>query len=361
MFFLWSRFSKGRPNWAKLAARANWRRITPLYLYFLIGRNNSLIGVWRLVSKLLKRRHGSQQGAGAALGQNGGSIGDGGEPGVATGAGVTALPEEDFADAEDEVEAQVGRAEGVVEEPDGDLDGNAPEEDLAGVEDVIEAQDDQPEEAAEELGSDLKSSAGYSGGGGSRKGSSATSDYAEIEEVSEFAEPDLEVEYDEGPAMPELPQDEQMDTLSGYSYQASHANSYDVSTDIPKILDASGTPAKTGSGIAAPIIGVAAVSSMAASGLGLSNKLGGAKKASDDLAKQEELPVVAAKEATGNFCGNLKGEYVVLASGLSILFSGASLKAGMGADKNKGKPDDRFRIGYGTSAVLSGGAIQERS
>jgi hypothetical protein len=114
-----------------------------------------------------------------------------------------------------------------------------------------------------------------------------------------------------------------------------------------------------GGGLAAPLIGAGAAASMAASGLSLGNKPRGGKADPEDETAAG-TPIVAAKEASGIFSGHLKGEYVLLTSALSLLFSGASVASGVRANRKSRRPDDRFRIGDGVSAVLRGGATQER-
>ena len=111
-------------------------------------------------------------------------------------------------------------------------------------------------------------------------------------------------------------------------------------------------------GLAAPLIGAGSALSMAAAGIGIGN-VGG--KGNNDMGPAEQIPlIVKAKQSSGLFAGELIGEYVLIATACSMVFSGLSLGAAVSRKKDK-KPDDRFRTGYGVSAVLSGGPIQERA
>jgi|GEM_PF-6260966 len=128
--------------------------------------------------------------------------------------------------------------------------------------------------------------------------------------------------------------------------------------ELPMGGDTAGGSA--GLGMAAPLIGAASVASMVASGLGIQGAQGQGAGDGDGL-EDSKPAVVEAKQAEGVFAGDLKGNYVLIGSTLALLFSGASITAGVRNAKNKDrKADDRFRTGYGVSAVLSGGAIQER-
>jgi len=111
---------------------------------------------------------------------------------------------------------------------------------------------------------------------------------------------------------------------------------------------------KSGGGAAAPLIGVASAASIAVSGVGISKKF---RKEKGEAAGADEpgLPAVSAQKANGVFSGNLQGDYVILASLLSLLFSGASITACAFANRKKPKTNGKFKIGYGTSAVLSDG------
>ena len=106
------------------------------------------------------------------------------------------------------------------------------------------------------------------------------------------------------------------------------------------------------SGFAASAIGAATTASVTASGLGLSNKLmGGMRGESGKDKESKDKAVVAAKASGGVFSGNLKGEYVVLGTSLTMLFSGISVAAAVKGDKGAAIVDDRFRIGYGVYAI----------
>ncbi|MCL2151798.1 MAG: hypothetical protein FWH57_02385 [Oscillospiraceae bacterium] len=369
LYRLWSNILRIRPNWGKWPALIHWRRIWILYPILIIDRRFIPIGKWRLgfILGRLGKRYGGKKGSEGELGQigaGGGADSVEGSEDVVEGSGVIALAEEDFVSAEDEVEAETGRAEAAVEGLDESLDADAEVLDDTEVpSDFEETLNDDSSGDTDSSDSDIGSSDSFSrssGGGGSsgRRASgesgSAAPDMGVPPEVVEFDESLPDAVYEAEPAA------ESPATDTPVAFQD---KTYEIKAAVPDTSAvASAAPAlKTGSGLSAPVIGVAAVSSMAASGLGLSNKLGGKGKTGGDPTEQKEEPVVTAKETVGNFSGNLKGEYVVLASALSIMFSGASLKAGMGSNKNPGKPDDRFRIGYGTSAILSGGAIQERS
>ena len=302
-------------------------------------------------------------GAGTAAGTAANGVADS----VTTGAGVTSLPEESYTKEDEIVTAQECRAEGIVDEP-------AVE---PAVESAAQATATEPTYEADDSGGYARRGSG--GGSGGSGGESSTADTTTMEAAAditgmESVESIADTELDLNPilpdieASPEIPEYEQpAETVFGgdpYSgYIDATDNSYVVAPSALGLTDPYGAPAKTGSGVAAPIIGVASgASSLAAAGLGLSHMMGsvGNKGTGADTMKQDELPVVTAKESNASFAGNMKGEYALLGSALPILFSGASIMAGMGGNKSKNIPDDRFKIGYGTSAILSGGAIQER-
>ena len=325
LFRWWSNIPRFlRPNWLKLPALIHWYSVWLLFPFFFSNRRYALIRIWRyrfILSKLAKRY--KREKATAAVPEQTGEINDSPDASdVAEGAGMTALPEEDFSEAEDAVEAEVGRAEAAI--------------DTEGFDTSV---------LSEEYGSDLRRTGGSSGGQLRSESTPIALDLPDAVEVPEFTDTVPDTEYTEAtvtapPTTSEIPVT-------------------DSSATLP--ISANEIITGSGSGLAAPIIGAVAASSIAASGMGLGNTLSGKNKQDSGQTNDPELPVIAAKEATGNFSGNLKGDYVVLATAASLLFSGASLKAGIGTKKNAVKPDDRFRIGYGTSAVLCGGAIQERS
>ena len=153
----------------------------------------------------------------------------------------------------------------------------------------------------------------------------------------------------DGPEPAGEPQPEQID---GEDADADPNTEPDADADAGEISD-SNEDANKG-GIAAPIVGAATTASLTAStGLGLSNKLKGGKQA-DGNESPQDLPVVAAKKSGGVFSGELKGEYVILGSAMTMLFSGISVAAGLKRESKTRSPGDRFRIGYGKSAVLNG-------
>lgn len=452
MFIKWSNARSIKPIWGSMTL-VNWK-LLPLFLYFLSGKNSAVKELWELILSILlgERRAGSRQkGSGGGAGQGGadGGEGTGGGAGYATGDGIIALPEDEFADAESGVNAEQDRAEGLIGGAiiggaigsmvgaDGETSdeeyGDSSEEDAAGEESDEAASDDEAadedegasddedaagdedeaadegaadedaadedtaaddeeatdeaalddEAAADEAGAEVPpeqssySGGGYSGGrsggrsGGYSTSSSGGSGYETRAEATDYAssgaayDAPMNTGYsdvDTTATVEQIP-----DAPADIAMEESLQESYDIGETFPPVLGATGAPLKTGSGMTAPIIGLTAASAAAASGLGLSNKLGKKKPGMGadgeaDAAGLANQPVVAAKQNAGNFSGNLKGEYMLVGAAASIMFAGASLKAGMGAaGKAKGKPDDRYRIGYGTSAVLSGGAIQERS
>jgi hypothetical protein len=105
-----------------------------------------------------------------------------------------------------------------------------------------------------------------------------------------------------------------------------------------------------------PIIGGASIFSAVAAGaaLAMNGKADGGETDGSDAPQ-----IIRAKQFGGIFAGDLSGEYILLATTLSLFFSGASVWASV--NKTKRKPDDKFKIGYGVSAVVTGGAVQERS
>ena len=337
MFRMWSNIARFlRPNWGLLPALIPWRSIWLIYPLYIMSSRYALIRALRyrlILSKLLRiierRRTGTVQGL-----ESGDTTG---VVGAVEGAGVTALPEEDFAEAEAAVEAETGTAESAVE-----------------MEDPVETVEPEAEEAVEEDYEEYTGSRSSGGSSGGYSGEQADDGYTPL--ASDVEDSAVDIEFTDSALD---------DGYAEESVAAAPVIAAPIAEEMPdfsfsEAITGNADEIKAGSGLAAPIIGVAAVSSVAASGIGLGKKLIGSKK-TDGQAAQAEAPVVKAKEATGNFSGNLKGEYIVMAAAASILFAGASLKAGIGAGKKEAKPDDRFRIGYGTSAVLSGGAIQERS
>jgi hypothetical protein len=98
---------------------------------------------------------------------------------------------------------------------------------------------------------------------------------------------------------------------------------------------------------------------MAASGAVLGQNIKDKKDAAQKEGKEKpEIPVISAQKSEGVFTGNLSSDYVLLATGLSLVFVGASVAAA--ACKKKNRPNERFKIGYGVSAVLNSGEIQVR-
>jgi hypothetical protein len=74
---------------------------------------------------------------------------------------------------------------------------------------------------------------------------------------------------------------------------------------------------------------------------------------------EPEPPAINAQEGQGVFSGNLKGEYVIMGTAVALIFSGMSITASVKRNKKDQENDDRFRIGYGVSALYNDGAIHE--
>jgi hypothetical protein len=112
--------------------------------------------------------------------------------------------------------------------------------------------------------------------------------------------------------------------------------------------------------LAAPLLGGIGSLAGVAAGMGINSQT--QKGGGGDMEPEgPELPVVKAEQSGGLFSGDLKGGYFLLGTGLSMMFSGMSLAAGVRNQNKDVKETAGFRIGYGESAILTGGAIQERS
>jgi len=209
---------------------------------------------------------------------------------------------------------------------------------------------DQPKES---FGA-MESGVGARMGRGSAAASSMVEDYEdddnrEWEDIPVTPEKPVPEDYKSEPVFAEPLADEQFDEIDAEVFGPSYDD-----------WSAAKAAVKPGGGIAAPLIGVASVASIATSGLGLSNELRG-DKSNGNVVGKPDPPVINAKAANGVFAGNLKGKYSILAMSLSLIFSGISVTAGARINRKKRKPDDRFYVGDGVSAILSGSVIQERS
>jgi hypothetical protein len=143
-------------------------------------------------------------------------------------------------------------------------------------------------------------------------------------------------------------------TVSGGTAAISGADSSGAGGSRTRIDKTPGRP-----GIAVPIIGAASAGSMAASGVALSQRNKVKKvKVREAGEKKFETPIISALMSGGNFIGNLNSNYVLLTSALSLTYVGVSFAAA--SRKNKSESNDRFKIGYGVSAVLNNGEIQVR-
>ncbi len=108
-------------------------------------------------------------------------------------------------------------------------------------------------------------------------------------------------------------------------------------------------------------ITAAATSSFAALGLGVKTALQDNKSG---IAKENDcgdhiVPVaVAAVKKLALFSGDLRGEYKMLGMIIVLFFIGRSIAAGLSKNKQN---HQTFRIGYGESAVINGGIVQDKT
>ena len=331
-------------DWERLTSLTDWREILPLLFAFVISAGNAPADVWRFIQGLINQGFGVGSESASNMTGDEGSDDDwtdnsGMSSNVATGTGVIDRPEEHFADAESDVNAQMGQ---------GILSNDGYESGALG-------------SSQSGWGNASGGSSGHYSGGDEEYG--GTTPAASGTAGSEFVggvvgggntRPNLEGDGDAISAEPSPLSEDTQETLENASWDSAsplHGPSGQLSSEKGTL--------NTGEKLAAPLIGVASAVSMVSSGMGIREKLKKDKAdKSDD--EQPDQPVVTAKESNGVFSGNLKGEYVILASALSLLFTGTSISAAVHVKKKKRKPDDLFRVGNGVSAILSGGTIQER-
>jgi len=344
-FFGWNnRYSEGT-DWSSFIP-VDWRYVMPL-LFTVPGIGNvGSISIWNFIMSLFGNRDNR-------TGISDGTHGSGSEkpcvsPDVKTGCGVTDQHEEDFTDAESEVDAHQGTA-------------------CCDFDDSFDdAADDLADEQVDGVSGVGASGAGASGGGAAGGASGSGSRGAGTGAVS--GKDDYNKKYGTG--------DDGNISDKEYTKRKYDAEVNRIAAEQGKTgMTASGSSVGTGTsgsgtalsdtdgsgiGLAAPIIGVASAGSIAASGAALSRSVK-ADKDDADSKKDEKpaLPEIAATEGAGVFSGNLKSEYVLLASTVALLFTGASLASAHVKGK-KDKQNNRFRTGYGVSAVLDSGEIQIR-
>lgn len=314
----WGNVPTDKPPWNEFPEPVDWRTLTPLITSIIGSLGHTAQELWELIWSILSKKTDviNEVSTGAAI--------DGGSNAedtnitlsleIAVGAGEIDRPDEQFSGAESGVSAKMSRGSGG-------FSGNSA---------TVDASDD-----------------------GSRDWmlGSLTSVKPNVEEN------EGELILVQPPDDLELPADDEpiaaSENMFGPEYKDVFGPEFDSSI-ISKATE------KSSGGFAAPLIGVTSAASIAASGWGIRNQRMENKDAEDENA-QPNVSAVSAKEAKGIFSGNLKGEYIILTLVFSLLFSGASIIAGTNIKKRKSKTDERFRIGYGESAVLHGGAIQERS
>jgi hypothetical protein len=204
-------------------------------------------------------------------------------------------------------------------------------------------------------GAAIGGSMGGSGGKGVKTGSENMEDINEIDENTDKKDKEEYRIKDEEKTASEEEQNinEERNISDGEAPTGASAGA-GGSEGLSEIGTASG-----GLGVAAPVVGVAAAGSMVASGAVIGQNIKDKKDAAQQAGKEKpEAPVISAHESGGIFTGNLNSNYVLLATAFSLAFVGASVAAA--ASMKKKKPDERLKIGYGVSAVLSSGEIQVR-
>jgi len=336
-FFRDHAFTTGTTDWSTFT-RADWRYILPLIYVLSITDRDIYTRIWDIIRPFIIGRYDRNN--------NNQDLQDSGDedpcvsPDVKTGCGVSDLPEEDFADAESEVNAEQGAACGTI--------------------------DDLLDEMPEEMPDETQTSSGGGGGGAeSGSGSGAGSGAGRADTDSDHGIGDDSLLLDADKRKKDL--DREMDLIDGDRGSAGGAASGSSGESVAGGSGSSGTPipetfvAGSGMSIAAPVIGVASAGSIVASGAALSNSL---KADKDGLEKgnikQTTPPVINAKEGNGIFGGNLSTEYVILASTVSLLFTGVSVAASVYRNNKRDKKNARFRTGYAVSAILDSGEIQVR-
>ena len=369
-FELWNNDQVDRTNWwENLTEGLQWDYIDPVILITVGLGGNALISLWNLIMGLT----GPGEGAAIQGGENegaenafdlGGGFGseDGGDYGTGAHVGIAHIdrPEDEFQDSMSGVDALTGRATsademGIIEEP---VDSIEYGESEVGVE-AVEVVGEPAEAEAGVVAGVSTSSGGSSGSGaGSSTGLGAETEVETETGVAATLEADADVGADD---LVEAGEEASADVGAGVEAVIAAPGRTDDSTRGAGPGAAGGTVEsldKSSSGLAPPLIGAGSALSMAAAGISAKGAMGKGKNAMPPMEKIP--PKVEAKESNGHFAGELSGDYVMVASGCSMIFAGLSIGAAVGKSRKK-KPDDRFRTGYGVSAVVSGGPVQERN
>ena len=151
---------------------------------------------------------------------------------------------------------------------------------------------------------------------------------------------------------PSLPTDYGSQNVSGYASESTATN--DDNAKLAASME-SFQEKVTGRGLAAPMLGAGVLGAIGTTAaMGAAGKFGagsGAAAEAGATAEPQAPPVIGAKESRGYFAGDLSGKFVLLGTTMTIAFSGAILSARVGERNRAKKPDDKFRIGYGVSAI----------
>ena len=373
--------------WENLPQPLQWLYIMPMVLALSQSGGHSPSVVWNFIQDLINKKagKGAQDGERENEDENAlkGNIEEGGNrrrPVTAqAGSAVIDRPASDFSEAESHVNARAGLAASAVGLSSAAIDPTDTDEEViadtsaegeettditSGEEVAAEAAEDG-EEAAE-VDADGEGAAENAAGGGGMParaigGAGATSAAGSFfEGENEFRGlrggfEDSANEIVSGEIVSDVENIDYAEENAVSVPAASGANSPVLGERARDRLFAS--EGKSSMGLAAPLIGAAAMGSVAATGVGMSKAL---NKDEDAGAEEQPLPVVEAKKSGGLFSGNLNGKYVLLATTFALSFAGLSVAAGV-RKKREEEPDDRFRIGYGVSAILSGSLDEHRA
>jgi len=340
-YSVWDNSPSNRSDWSSFTP-VDWRRALPFFS--VIPAAGIILGPTSWIENRRLFFRNRDNAANETEGTNEQGTGDSTDcisPDVATGCGVIDLDEDEFADAESEVNTSMGAAEGTA----------------IGT-------------AAGAAGG-MMAGAGVggrgSGSGGRRPGSSMPEVDSEIETGAE-PEIDSEIETVDDIGANEIDDTDktaEKDGQDGSAFTASTVTGAGGTGGMGNSSAATSGNTGAGSGVSpvTPIIGAASVGSAVASGALINEaKKIGKHKAEQADQSQPEPPIVAAKEGNGIFAGNLSSEYVLFATTFSLLFAGASVAAAakirVKIKGKKEKAEERFKIGYGVSAILCSGEIQ---
>ena len=295
--------------WNNLPTPLRWLYVPPIIGAIAAATGHSPKAVWNFISNLFNRKSGSDsedtQNADTENGENAsGDGGDGKENGygydvaACVGAGTIDRPEEDFYESLASVPARAGGGAGAI--------------------------------ALNTVFSDLNDKYNYIPPSAFDKEKTLRIDYGA--QHSEAQHAITRDEYSE------------VSNVGSAGLSGSEASAASMVYKIEQTSSES-----SGIGLAAPLIGAGAIASSAALGMSVTNKLD-----TDAITgfEAQEPPTVIAKESAGFFAGDLRGEYILLGSAAILAFLGTSVAASARRNNNK-KPSDKFRTGYGISAILA--------